>query len=313
MTGPSVTVAIPVLNEANHIEQCLEAVRVQTYDNIVEILVIDGGSADDTRSLARSFDGVEVLDNPRRIQSAALNVALDVAKGDVMVRVDGHCQLESDYIERCVSDLEATSAAMVGGGMTPMASGRVQQGIALAMSSRFGAGPARFHVSGSPGWVDTIYLGAYRTELARQVDGYAEDVGVNEDAEFAIRMRPHGGIWFDPDIKSTYVPRESLRAVARQFYRYGRSRAATIRRHPGSLSARQLAAPALVLGLLSSRRRVVLLGYASVLATAAAIERRRAGSAMPSFVAALPIMHLSWGTGFLVGLAKSLFNEETRR
>ena len=194
-----------------------------------------------------------------------------------------------------------------------MADGRVEQGIALAMSSQFGAGPARFHVSSSAGWVDTVYLGAYRTELARQVGGYAEDVGVNEDAEFAIRMRPHGGIWFDPQIKSTYVPRESLHAVARQFYRYGRSRAATIVRHPGSVSARQLAAPALVLGLLSPRRRAVLFGYVGVLAAAAVVERRRARSALPEFVSVLPAMHLAWGLGFIVGLAKSLTRRRTTR
>ena len=106
MTGPSVTVAIPVLNEAKHIERCLEAVLSQTYDNVVEVLVVDGGSTDGTRSLALSVEGVAVLDNPRRIQAAALNVALEAAKGDVMIRVDGHCLPESDYIKRCVSDLE---------------------------------------------------------------------------------------------------------------------------------------------------------------------------------------------------------------
>ncbi|MEY2434902.1 MAG: hypothetical protein QOC92_4627 [Acidimicrobiaceae bacterium] len=296
---PAVTVAVPVLNEALHIEACLDAIAAQTYSNIAEVLVIDGGSTDRTRELAVRL-GATVLDNPRRIQAAALNVALLEAKGEVLVRVDGHCELAADYVERCVEALERTGAAVVGGAMTPTASGWKQRGIAAAMSSPLGAGPARFHVGGDPGWVDTVYLGAYRTDDARAVGGYAEDVGVNEDAEFAIRMARSAGVWFDPNIRSTYVPRDSFRALARQFYRYGRSRAATVRKHPRSLSPRQLVAPALVLGLTSRYRRPIALAYSVVVVAGALAASPREDTAPSGFAVALPIMHLCWGAGFLV-------------
>lgn len=299
---PTITVAVPVLNEELHLAACLDAIAAQTCDGIVEVLVVDGGSTDRTVEIARTYPHVQILDNPRRIQAAALNAALDVAVGDVVVRVDGHCRIEPDYVERCVAALASTGAAMVGGGMTPVASGAMQEAIAAAMGSRIGAGPARFHTSGSPGWVDTVYLGAYRTVDARAVGGYAEDVGVNEDAEFAIRMAPRGGIWFDPSIRSTYTPRSSLPAVARQFYRYGRSRSITVRRHPGSLSPRQLAAPALVLGVLSPWRRAVLAAYVAVVAGWAAYGRP-ARSPLAGVV--LPFMHLPWGIGFLIGLVSA--------
>lgn len=303
MTGqPTVTVAIPTYNESQHIDACLSAVTAQTYPDVIEVLVVDGGSEDDTRALATCHPGVRVINNPGRIQSAALNIAIEAAKGDVLVRVDGHCELAPDYVQAAVRALAETGAAMVGGGMTPVAVGAVQRGIAEAMGSAIGAGPARFHTGGAPGWVDTVYLGVYRTDLARAVGGYATDVGVNEDAEFAHRIGASGGVYYDPAIQSTYVPRSSVAAVAKQFYRYGRSRAKTVRRHPDVLAPRQLAAPALVLGLVSPWRKQVAIAYGVVVLTRAAMTARRDPVAGATVGATLPAMHLSWGIGFLQGI-----------
>lgn len=305
MDKPTVTIAIPVLNEAEAIDACLDAVAAQTYDRIVEVLVVDGGSTDATTTIVAERPGVRLLHNPRRIQSAALNIALAEAKGDVFVRVDGHCVIAADYVERCVEALELTGAAMVGGAMTPVAKGPFQRGVAAAMSSRLGAGPARFHTGGPSCRVDTVYLGAFATEVGRAVGGYAEDVGVNEDAEFAVRMRHRGAVWFDDGIRSTYAPRRSLGAVGRQFYRYGRSRAATVRKHPRSLAGRQLAAPLLVLGLLSPRRRAIAGVYLTAVAIRSAKEGARDPAAGLAMAAVLPAMHVSWGVGFLRGLIRT--------
>ncbi|MGI9643909.1 MAG: glycosyltransferase family 2 protein [Ilumatobacteraceae bacterium] len=302
MNGPTVTVVIPTYQEERHIERTLQAVRNQTYPKVVEVLVVDGRSDDRTRELAAAF-GATVHDNPRRIQAAGLNVGIEAAVGDVIVRVDGHCTIAADYVERCVDALERTDAAMVGGAMTPVAARGWQRAIALAMSSPIGAGPARFHVGGRPGWVDTVYLGAYRTEQARAAGGY-ELVAQNEDAEFAIRLGAAGGVWFDPTIRSEYTPRDSLPAVARQFWRYGRSRAATVRRHPRSLAWRQLAAPLLVLCLLSPWRRRVLTAYMAIVAAETARQTARAGSAGLLVAPVLPAMHVPWGLGFLLGVAR---------
>jgi glycosyltransferase involved in cell wall biosynthesis len=300
---PTVSVVTAVLNEEAGIEDTLESVAVQTYPNVIEILVADGGSTDDTRALAASFPGVRVLDNPGRIQARGLNVALDAARGEVVVRVDGHCSIAPDYVARCVEVLGATGAAVVGGAMNPVGDTPVRRGIAAAMRSRLGAGPARFHVGGRPGPVDTVYLGAYRRDLARQAGGYAPDLAINEDAEFAYRMSRYGDVWFDPTIRSTYVPRGSLDRLGRQFFRYGRGRAATVKRHPGSLHARQLAAPLLVVGLLSPWRRQVAAVYAAGVFARTLLEAARDPAAAPAFAGALPLMHLAWGTGFWLGLA----------
>lgn len=308
---PTVTVAIPVYNEERYLGACLAAIDAQTYP-VAEILVVDGHSTDATRAIALAHPRVRLLDNPRRIQAAALNIALETARSDVLVRVDGHCRIAPDYIERSVTALKTKGAAMVGGGMSPVVTKAAQRSIARAMASRAGAGPARFHVGGRGGWVDTVYLGVYSVEVARAVGGYREDVGVNEDYEFAVRVAAHGGIWFDPDIRSEYVPRDSLCAVAMQFYRYGRSRAATVRIHPSSLQPRQLAAPALVLAFASPLRRWALGAYSLLLLVIAAKESA-ADDGAPGMALVLPMMHLPWGVGFLRGALMWIRRPRLRR
>lgn len=300
---PTVSIVVPTYNEEAHLRATLDSIAAQTYPHVVEVLVADGRSTDETRAVAASYDGVRIVDNPARIQAAGLNRALEVAKGEVVVRVDGHCVLAEDYVERCVAALHESGAAMVGGAMTPTAGGGVQRAVAGAMASPAGAGPARFHTGGRPGWVDTVYLGAYHLADAREVGGYAEDVGVNEDSEFAIRLGARGGVWFDPSIRSTYTPRADVRGVVRQFFRYGLSRAATVRRHPGALRARQLVAPALVIGLCSPWRRGVGAVY-GVVVLAEAVRKLPEGSGVAAATAVVvPAMHVSWGVGFLAGMA----------
>jgi glycosyltransferase involved in cell wall biosynthesis len=299
-----VTVAIPVLNEGLHIDACLAAIEAQTYP-VAEVLVADGGSADDTHARAAAHPLVRVLDNPRRMQSAGLNVALAEAKGDIFVRVDGHCVVAPDYVQQCVAALDDTGAAMVGGGMRPLGENWFQRGVATAMMSRLGAGPAHFHAGTTSRWVDTVYLGAFRTDVARNLGGYAEDVGVNEDAELAHRMGEVGGVWFESTVRSSYTPRGSPRAVVRQFYRYGRSRAATVRKHPESLAARQLVPVALVLGLASPWRRRVAAVYAVAVLGRSAAELPRDPGAAAALATVLPAMHVSWGIGFIEGLFRA--------
>ena len=246
----------------------------------------------------------------RRRRSTSLSAE---ARGDILVRVDGHCVIAPDYIERCVAALQGSGAAMVGGAMRPQADGWLQEGIAAAMMSPLGAGPARFHVGGAATWVDTVYLGAYWTHLAREVGGYREDVGVNEDAEFAIRMRSGGGIRFDPSIRSTYTPRSTIKAVASQFYRYGRSRAATVRRHPSSLAPRQMAAPLLLRRIadpLAATGGGRLRGLVLVAGATKLVTRPRSAA---GYTLAIPAMHLPWATGFIVGLVRGQLPAGLRR
>lgn len=300
---PTVSIVMPVLNESAMLRACLESIADQDYERVIEVLIADGGSTDETRDIARQFPKVVVLDNPRVSRPAGLNVAIAHASGEVIVRVDARTRLQTDYVSRCVAALTESGAAVVGGPMRFTSRTSRERGIAAAMMSRLGAGPAEFRrIGGKPRFVDTVYLGAFRRDTVLALGGYDERSGGNEDAELAYRARPLGGVLLDPSIISSYSVRDGLGPLARQFYRYGRNRARTIRKHPRAISPRQLAVPGLFAGLLSPWRRGVLLAYAVAVAGRGTIELVRDPAAAPTLVMALPTMHTAWGFGFMRGL-----------
>ncbi|MHB1599365.1 MAG: glycosyltransferase family 2 protein [Acidimicrobiales bacterium] len=304
---PGVTIALPVLDEEEQVGQCLAAIDAQDYGRLLEVLVVDGGSSDRTRELARRHRRVRVVDNPRQSRPAAMNVALREARGEIVVRVDARTVVAPDYVTCCVRALQRSGAAIVGGPMRLDASTSVERGIRAAMTSRIGGGPAEFRrEEGAPRFVDTVYLGAFHRDVVAGLGGYDEVFGGNEDAELAFRARRAGGVYLDPAIRSSYAVRDGLRALGSQYYRYGRARAGTIRKHPASLAPRQLAVPLLLLGVASPWRRRVLFVYATGVTARALLEARRDPLAAPVMAAALPVMHGAWGAGFLRGLGRGL-------
>lgn len=307
---PAVSIAIPVYNEESQITACLQAVAAQDYPRIIEVLVADGGSADSTRELATGHEGVRVLDNPRRTRPAGLNVALAAAAGEVFVRVDARTIISPAYVSRAVDALQRSGAAVVGGPMRFSAVTARERGIAAAMTSRLGAGPAAFRRSGGePRFVDTVYLGAFPTAVLRELGGYDEEFGGNEDAELNHRAQAAGGAYLDPSICSSYAVREGYGQLWRQYRRYGRARAVTMRKHPSSIRPRQLAVPMLFLGLASPWRGRVLAGYAAAVLGRAALEASTDPAAAPAMALALPTMHAGWA----VGLAENLLLKRNMR
>jgi glycosyltransferase involved in cell wall biosynthesis len=301
---PTVTVAVPVLNEERHLAACLESILAQRYPGEMEVLVVDGGSWDSTCAISTAYP-VRLLHNARRVQSAGLNIALEAAKGDVFVRVDGHSTIAPDFVERSVQALRSTGAAMVGAGLRPQSGGTwIQRAIAAALVSPVGAGPAPFRLGGPSRFVDTVFLSSFWTAAARELGGYIEDDRLNEDPEFAYRLASRGGIWYEESLDSTYAPRETLLALAGQYYRYGKLRAGTVRQHPRSLAARQLAAPLFLVALVTPRRRTALAAYGLLLGVAASRRLPEDPAAAAGLVLALPCMHIPWSVGFFAGLTR---------
>ena len=311
---PLVSVLVPVLNEEACITEAIERVRRQTHDRL-EVIVADGGSTDRTRDLveqaARSDPRLRLIDNPGRIQSAGLNRALAASSGDAIVRLDGHSFIEPDYVERCVHLLARTGADVVGGRMVARpASGETAQAVAVAMQRRWAAGPAAFHGHGASGPADTVYLGCFRRVRLIAVGGWSEDVGVNEDYELNYRIRQAGGVvYFDDAMEVGYQPRATFAAVARQYFRYGRSKAMTLRKHPRSIRLRQLAPmmllplalTALAPGPVGSVGRAVLVAHAIALAILAMRERSLSLGQRGRLAAVAWLMHTSWSLGIWAG------------
>ena len=243
---PSVTIAIPTLNEAANIRPLVERFLATGYPNLVEILVADGGSSDGTREqvgeLGARDSRVALVDNPGRIQANGLNLALERARGEIFLRADAHCLYASDYVERCVETLLETGALNVGGAQRFVARTPFQAGIALASRSLLGSGGARYRDPERSGWAETVYLGCFWRDVLREVGAYSLRA-TNEDYELNIRLlakaQPGAGgelphaVYVCSRIRVEYFPRGSWSSLFRQYYWYGRGRCRTILEHPG--------------------------------------------------------------------------------
>jgi glycosyltransferase involved in cell wall biosynthesis len=293
MDRPLVSVIIPARNAERSLPRTIESALQQTWQGDLEVIVAEGGSHDGTRASVERFgDRVKVIDNPSGLTPDGLNAAIAASGGQVIVRCDAHAWLPPDYVETAVSILQETGAANVGGIQHAVGSDLWERVVAAAQSTPLGVGDARYRLGGEAGEVDTVVR--------------------NQDYELNWRLRDSGEIvWFDPRLSVDYIPRSSLRALARQYFDYGRWKRHMLRLHPESLKLRQTAAPALVVGLLLSlvvaplrpRLAAVVPGaYAIALAGTAVVEAaRRRDPAVLLLPAAIPVMHLSWGTGFLLG------------
>src|SRR5439155_26975081 len=208
--GARVSVVLPTLNERRFVRDCLDWLMAQDSDDLVEILVVDGGVSDGTRAIVEAIgDPVRLVDNPGITAAAAMNVGMAEAKGDVIVRADAHTLYAPDYVRRCVEVLAETDAAVVGGTMRPVGTTNCGRSVAAVTSSPFGVGPGRFHFATRPHDVETVYLGAFRRGTVLAVGAYDED-GLQwgaEDQELNFRIRAAGGrIRVDPSIRSWYFP-----------------------------------------------------------------------------------------------------------
>jgi glycosyltransferase involved in cell wall biosynthesis len=327
---PTVTVIMPVRNEGGFIRQSLDAVLEQDYPSEqITIVVADGMSDDDTRAIVREFQSrcpnILLVDNPGRIAPTGLNAALRHAQGDIIVRVDGHCIIQPDYIRRCVEELnrpadgEGGEIVGVGGPMETIGETPTAQAIALAMSSPFGVGGSAFRtVRDREMWVDTVAFPAYRRSVMQQAGPFDEELVRNQDDEYNFRLRSMGGrILMTPSIRSRYYSRSAFRSLWKQYFQYGFWKVRVMQKHPRQMSARQFAPPLFVASLAftilmapiwkpaRTLLRLVVGAYAAANIAASITTARKAGwRQIPPLSLAYTILHLAYGSGFLVGLVK---------
>jgi cellulose synthase/poly-beta-1,6-N-acetylglucosamine synthase-like glycosyltransferase len=318
---PLVTVIMPIYNEAAFIARSLGAVLAQDYPpERLDVLIADGMSQDATRQIIQRLPDsqrVQIIDNERRLQAAGMNTALSHAKGEIIVRVDGHTIIAPNYVRECVRALQQTEAWNVGGGMHPVGETPMGKAIAAAGKSAF-AVPTAFHVSETPAYTDTVYMGAWWRWALEKVGGYDATFAINEDYELNYRIRAAGGkIYFSPAIRSDYYPRQTLAALWRQYYRYGIGRVQTLKKHPKSLRMRQLVAPLFVAGVFGG---ALLAPFSAVLRIAWLLglltymlanlffswrtARRHGMEHLPRLPLVFLTIHFAWGFGFWRGILK---------
>jgi cellulose synthase/poly-beta-1,6-N-acetylglucosamine synthase-like glycosyltransferase len=246
-----------------------------------------------------------------------MNAGIAAARGEVIVRVDGHTIVERDYVRRCVEALRRSGAQNVGGRMTAVGETPFARAVAAATSSPFGVGGARFHYSNREEWVDTVYMGAWPRNVLEDLGGFDPEMVRDQDDELNYRLRARGGrILLSPEIRSRYFNRPTLRSLARQYFQYGFWKVRVLQKHPRQMRPRQFAPPALVAGLglavvaspfwRPAGLALAALGgsYAAANLAASAWTARKRDGRLALLPVAFATLHFSYGLGFLSGLAR---------
>jgi glycosyltransferase involved in cell wall biosynthesis len=326
MSEPFVTIILPIRNEEIFIRRTLESILSQDYPpDRFEILVVDGMSVDATREIVNEIVGhypnasLKILDNPFGIVPTALNIGLAQSRGDIIIRVDGHCEIFPAYVRMCIQHLQNFEADCVGGSLETVGTTLLGKSIAIAMSSFFGVGSSIFRiVHDRQFYVDTVPFPAYTRQALTVAGRFDEEMLCNEDDEYNYRIRKLGmKILITSDIKSRYYCRNSLHALWKQYFRYGLWKVRLLQKYPQQMSLRQFVPPVFVLALLvtfvigfwinsgwimffvvSACYLLAGLGYSLIQAFRLGWKN----------IFLLPVcyatLHFSYGIGFLMGLLK---------
>lgn len=316
-----ITAIVPAYNEERHISACLEGLlRQQLLPGDIEILVVDGNSTDHTAALVRAMPEfgtkIKLLENPRRLQVYAWNIAWPQARGEYVAMIGAHAEYAPHYLRSCLDVMQRTGATVVGGVQRPYGLSLVGKAVAWCMQSPLGMGNARFRYAAREEEVDSVFGAFMRRETLQQLGGFDERVPFDEDDELNYRIRRRGGkIVVSPSIGVRYHVRESFKALGKQLFRYGYWRRFTQLLHPRDVPPRVYAPPvfvallALSLALTVTPLRALALivpGTYAVFAVAAALlalakTRNAAALLVP---VALGTMHLCYGLGWWKGLMR---------
>jgi glycosyltransferase involved in cell wall biosynthesis len=325
-----VTFVMPVLNENAYLRRAVETVLEQAVDGPSELILALGPSTDGTTELARELAAsdprIVLVDNPAADIPVGLNLAIRAGRYPTIVRVDAHSELQAGYTRRALETLSRVGAANVGGVMRADGRSPFQRAVARAYNSPVGLGGGAYHGGREEGEAESAYLGVIRRSVLDEVGGFDESIRRGEDWELNLRIRRAGyRVWFDPGLSVTYWPRESWKRLARQFRATGRWRGELVRRYGRGNPLRFFAPPALVVDIVLSaviavlQLAGILTGWAAWLASVVYLPlaaylalvivwalgpgggkgwRDKLWTAI-----VLPTMHLSWGAGFLAGVA----------
>jgi succinoglycan biosynthesis protein ExoA len=321
---PAVSVILPIRNEARFIRECLEAVIAQDYQGpLAEIIVIDGMSEDGTQDILTQMSATDsrlrIIHNAARIVPVAMNLGIRQAKGEVLVRVDGHAVVPPDYVRLCVEWLLKEKVECVGGAVESVGTNYVGAAIAAAMSSPFGVGGFSFRTAGeqaTPISVETVPFGAFRREVFDRVGFFNEEMVRHQDYEFNYRLRKAGGrILLLPWLRVKYYVRSNLKGLWRQYWGYGLWKGRLLRTYPQSLRLRHLVPPLFVLAVAGSACLAfvskaglwccgALLGtyLLFLIAATTGLAVRGQQRYAPILPLILAILHVSWGMAVWRGL-----------
>lgn len=327
---PFVSVIMPVYNEEKYIRHAVRQALQQDYPaDQLELIIADGMSTDRTREiiaeLQQRHPNIRIIDNPGQTVSPGLNRALAVARGEILVRLDGHCEYPTDYVRTLVALREEYGADSIGGVLEAVGDSYIQRSVGEALASPVGVRGAGLKASAQGSRlreVDTAHGGCWRRERLLEVGGFDEEMVRNQDDELSFRLKEHGGLILQHTaIRVKYHVRDSYRKLFKQFAQYGYWKVRVVRKHPQQSSPRHflpgLFVLTLVMGTLAGLVSLWALAFTGALAgsylaliTLVTLARGlRDGKVwlVPGTILALLLIHFGYGCGFLIGSLRCLF------
>jgi len=309
---PAVSVVLPVLNEELHLANAVQSILSQDYAGTLEIILALGPSEDKTNEIAERLaladKRILLVNNPSGRTAAGLNLALNKSSNPVIVRVDAHAEIQQNYISLAIEIMKSSGAVNVGGIMGAQGVSTFEKTVARAMRSPLGVGASRFHTGGDSGYVDTVYLGVFLRTAVIAVGGFDERFIRAQDWELNFRLRQAGGkIFFDPRLHVTYRPRSTVRALAKQYFEYGRWRRVVSRRHKGTINYRYLAPPfsliaaslSIILAVALNALFIIPAAVYGIFLISASLLTGKGIIEKILLPLVLFTMQMSWGLGFL--------------
>lgn len=306
-----VSVVCPVFNEAGYIQQIMDFF-VKSLPAGKELLIIDGGSTDETMQMVLSMASVHpeirFISNPSKFVPFALNLAIPQCKGDIIVRLDAHTKYADDYFLRIIDCFERTGTDIAGGPMRAVGNNNLQTAIALATSTLFGVGDSSFHDETHEGYVESVYLGAWKRRVFEVAGLFDTDMLRNQDDEFHYRAREKGlKIYLDPKIRSFYYPRSSFKSLFKQYYQYGLFKPLVLQKVKSGIRLRHLIPAGFVIYLASLPIAIVFYYWLIPLVLYLfinllfSIKHGENGYVKMMMLLVYPALHISYGIGFING------------
>mgnify|MGYP001431495647 CR=1 FL=1 len=306
-----ITVICPVYNEEHYIKNVIDfflpAMPVEK-----ELIIIDGGSTDKTRQIILEYmssnSNIKILENTGRFVPFALNKAIQSSEGDPIIRLDAHTVYADDYFTSIVSAFQKTGADIVGGPMRAVGATPFQKAVAIATSTSFGIGDSSFHDENYEGYVDSVYLGAWKRSVFKDVGFFDEDMLRNQDDEFHYRAKSKGKkIYLDPRIKSYYSPRSTFSSLFKQYFQYGLFKPLVLKKVKSEMKLRHLIPSGFVLYLflilIFCKTPLIFIPLCIYLLLDILFSFRKGGALHVSMCMLLvyPALHCSYGAGFIKG------------
>lgn len=329
MNDPLVSLVIPVRNEEQHIDECINSILAQSYRNM-EVLFVDGMSEDRTVEIIESYvskgHNFSVLKNEKRIIPTAVNIGIRNSKGEYIVRMDAHSVYPANYVERCVELIDETGADNVGGYVTALGGSYMANAISYMISSKFGNGGADFRTGAKSGETETVPFGAFPKKTFEKYGLFDERLVRNEDNEINYRIRKGGGkVYIDADLAIGYYCRDTIAKLMKMGMDNGMWNMVSLKLCPESMGLRHFVPfmfllslmvgiplaifiPASVIGTIIRLLFLLeLICYFALLAfVAGGIAKEKGMKYFFTELLLFPLFHISYGFGTLCGIFKAL-------